>query len=124
MLAMMGAFAQWYSDNLAHETSKGKKERALQGYYNGDLPFGYIKGDDGIPVIESREALAVDRAFSMYATGEYGFQGIADIVNSMGFLTRTKRKQDIYGAVGPRPFTCDSVRDMISNPFYSWLCYL
>ncbi|MBT9161437.1 MAG: hypothetical protein DDT27_01549 [Dehalococcoidia bacterium] len=119
MLAMMGAFAQWYSDNLAHETSKGKRERALQGYYNGDLPFGYIKGDDGIPVIEPKEAVAIERAFPMYATGDYGFQDVANEVNTMGFLTRNKRKQDIYGAVGPRPFTCDSVRDMISNPFYA-----
>ncbi len=119
MLAMLGAFAQWYSDNLAHETSKGKRERALQGYYNGDLPFGYVKGDDNIPVIELNEARAVERAFSMYATGEYSFQEIAETVNSMGFRTRNKRKLDIYGAVGPRPFTCDSVRDMITNSFYA-----
>ena len=119
MLAMLGAFAQWYSDNLAHETSKGKRERAMQGYYNGDLPFGYIKGNDGIPIIEPKEAVAVKRAFEMYATGDYSFQDIANEINVMGFLTRNKRKQDIYGAVGPRPFTCDSVRDMISNLFYA-----
>lgn len=107
MLAMLGAFAQWYSDNLAHETSKGKRERALQGYYNGDLPFGYVKGDNGIPVIEPREAASVERAFSMYATGNYGFQAVAELINSMGFLTRNKRKQDNYSAVSPRLFSWD-----------------
>lgn len=119
MLAMLGAFAQFYSDNLSHETSKGKRERALQGHYNGDLPFAYVKGDDGIPAVEPNEAVAVERAFSMYATGNHGFQDVADEVNAMGFLTRNKRKQSIHGAVGPRPFTCDSARDMVSNPFYA-----
>ena len=88
MLAMLGAFAQWYSNNLAHETSKGKKEHALQGYNNGDPPFGYVKGQDRIPVLEQNEVRAVERAFSMYATGEYSFQDIAEGVNSMDFSTK------------------------------------
>jgi site-specific DNA recombinase len=38
MHAMM---AQWYRDNLAFETAKGKKARALAGLPNGDPEYGY-----------------------------------------------------------------------------------
>ena len=119
MLAMMGGFAQWYSDNLAHETSKGKRERAQQGQYNGDLPFGFIKGEDGIAVIEPKEAKAVKRAFSMYVTGRYSFREIAETFNTKGFMTRNKSGRDMHGNITPRPFTADSTRDIVSNPFYT-----
>jgi hypothetical protein len=47
-LALLGAFAQYYSDNLSQETKKGWAERRAQGLYCGLLPFGAIKGEDGV----------------------------------------------------------------------------
>ncbi|MFC1961348.1 recombinase family protein [Chloroflexota bacterium] len=41
MLAILGAFAQWYVDNLAAEVRKGKRQRAANGRWNGTLSFGY-----------------------------------------------------------------------------------
>ncbi len=41
MLAMFAALAEWYLNNLSDETSKGKRERARNGGWNGTLPFGY-----------------------------------------------------------------------------------
>ncbi|MEO8611876.1 MAG: recombinase family protein [Chloroflexota bacterium] len=41
MMRMLAMFAEWYIDNLSQETSKGKKERARKGGWNGALPFGY-----------------------------------------------------------------------------------
>lgn len=41
ILAMLGAFAQWYTDNLATEIKKGKRERFRQGDWNGRLSWGY-----------------------------------------------------------------------------------
>lgn len=41
ILAILAAFAQWYVDNLAAETRKGKKQRALSGDWNGTLSYGY-----------------------------------------------------------------------------------
>ncbi len=40
-LAMIGAFAQYFSDSLSKHTTKGMKQRAISGYHNGDFPFGY-----------------------------------------------------------------------------------
>jgi DNA invertase Pin-like site-specific DNA recombinase len=54
-LAMSGAFAQFYSDNLSQETKKGWSERKLQGLYCGALPFGAIKGDGGVPIPDMQE---------------------------------------------------------------------
>jgi hypothetical protein len=42
---MIGAFAQYFSDSLSKHTSKGLKERALNGLPNGDIPFGYRRED-------------------------------------------------------------------------------
>jgi DNA invertase Pin-like site-specific DNA recombinase len=50
ILATLGAFAQYYSDNLSAETKKGKHERTAQGLYNGPLPFGVKKKPDGAVV--------------------------------------------------------------------------
>jgi site-specific DNA recombinase len=41
MLGMLAVLAEWYLDNLSQETSKGKRERARKGSWNGTLPFGY-----------------------------------------------------------------------------------
>ncbi len=41
ILAMLASFAEWYLDNLRNEITKGKKERARQGHWNGRLSYGY-----------------------------------------------------------------------------------
>src|SRR5215211_413982 len=53
-LSMLGALAEWYSRNLSTETRKGWAERKRRGLYAGRLPFGTVKGDDGIPAPDSR----------------------------------------------------------------------
>lgn len=57
-MGMLATLAQYYSDNLAQETRKGKAERRAQGLYNGSIPFGMIKGDHGIPALILRLSLA------------------------------------------------------------------
>lgn len=41
MLGVLGSVGQWYLDNLRTEITKGKKERARQGFWNGRLTWGY-----------------------------------------------------------------------------------
>ena len=53
-LSMLGALAEWYSRNLAAETRKGWAERKQAGLYAGRLPFGAMKGDDGVPAADTR----------------------------------------------------------------------
>ena len=48
-LGMFGGMAQLYSENLGEETKKGLAERRAQGLYCGSLPFGVVKGEEGVP---------------------------------------------------------------------------
>ena len=41
MLTVLGTLAEIYIDNLKQETRKGKKQRAREGLWNGNFPFGY-----------------------------------------------------------------------------------
>ena len=128
-IAMLGAFAQYFSDCLAKHTSKGMKERAMSGLQNGDIPFGYERcgeecGDGhkgGIHVVAA-EAEAVGQLFRLYASGGWSLSKLAGWLNEQGFRTRNKRRlDDGYGGsvAGPRPFTLYSVRWIVHNPFYT-----
>ena len=57
MLTMLVGLAQFYSDNLSFETSKGKAERKAQGLPNGLLPFGVRRGRQGIPELDTAARL-------------------------------------------------------------------
>jgi site-specific DNA recombinase len=37
----LGSLSEFYSDNLSHETHKGKLERSQSGFHNGKVPWGY-----------------------------------------------------------------------------------
>lgn len=54
ILATLGAFAEYYSDNLSAETKKGKRERKAQGVYNGLLPFGTVADITDVPITDRR----------------------------------------------------------------------
>ena len=104
---MLAVFAQWYIDNLSAETKKGKKQRALKGFYNGRPPFGYVRSDTGIAQIVPEEADVVREAYGAYATGNYTDRQVADLINGLGFPTRRGRN-----------WSKDSVRDFLQNEFY------
>jgi len=122
-LAMSGAFAQFYSDNLSQETKKGWDERRAQGLYCGTLPFGAIKGEDGVPVLDMEERKTnidgkevvvrnhegLKLAFELSKQGESD-RKVAIVLNTKGYRTT--------GTHGPRPFSRDTIKDILKNRFY------
>jgi site-specific DNA recombinase len=130
-IAMLGAFAQYFSDSLAKHTSKGMKERVMSGLPNGDIPFGYRRHDPDNPAeqkghiyIIPAEAEAVRKVFQYYAAGGWSLSSLAAWLNKQGFRTRNKRPlKDGNGrpATGPRPFSLYSVRWILHNPLYAGL---
>ncbi|RMH44574.1 MAG: recombinase family protein, partial [Gammaproteobacteria bacterium] len=44
-LTVLGILAEIYLDNLRQETRKGKLQRARKGLWNGNIPFGYCRGN-------------------------------------------------------------------------------
>src|SRR5438876_1247670 len=99
-LTILAAFAAYFSDMLAKHTSKGKGERAAQGLYNGDVPFGFRStGPKQPPEFDPKEFPG------LWMIGELRMQGrtaeyIADAVNAAGYRTGSKR-------FGDRLFTID-----------------
>lgn len=118
MLGLFAAFAQFYSDNLSTETTKGHRERAQQGLWNGDLPFGYEKagGKGGsarvAPVVVPAEAELVRGAFQLYAGGTVSTHQVAEWLNDQGARPRSRRADAVHR------FTKATARDMLGNPFY------
>ena len=108
-LALLGAFAQYYSDNLSQETKKEWHERRAQGLYCGLLPFGAMKGENGVPVPNPDTCLGLTMAFELAAQGKSDRE-VAMALNEKGYRTA--------GNQGNRPFSRDTVRDMLQNRFY------
>ena len=117
-LSMLGGLAELYSDNLSQETKKGWHERRAQGLYCGLLPFGAMKGEDGVPVPDMRE---VDNGtgvihnyegllLAFQETIDKGDREVAILLNSRGYRTT--------GNQGTNLFSRDTVRDMLQNRFY------
>jgi DNA invertase Pin-like site-specific DNA recombinase len=104
---MMESMADWYSKNLADEVAKGKKERSRQGYHNNGAPFGMKKNKDKILIPDEAEIIGLRLAFTLYATDEYSDNEIATILNEQGYKTKCGR-----------PFSKDTVRDMLQNQIY------
>ena len=110
MLVMMGALAEFYSDNLSEETKKGMSERKLQGLYCGSLPFGVMKGEDGVPVPDPATHAGLTIAFELAAEGKSDKE-VAQVLNSKGYRTA--------GPMGNKLFSKHSVRGILANRFYA-----
>lgn len=108
-LALLGAFAQYYSDNLSQETKKGWAERKAQGFYCGLLPFGAMKGEDGVPIPHPDTCPGLLMVFELAAEGKTDRE-IAAILNTNGYRTA--------GNQGNRPFSKGTVGGILTNRFY------
>jgi DNA invertase Pin-like site-specific DNA recombinase len=123
ILLVLAFFAQWYVENLSAETTKGKKERFEQGLYNGDLRFGYSKGEDGKPV-PNGDAEGVLLAWAWCTQGKTDAE-IAALLNAAGYRTYRlieSNKKKATPETDPklrRPWTKDSVASLLrAGQFY------
>ncbi len=108
---IFAAFAEYYIDNLSHETSKGKFQRVREGRHNNSVPYGYTSILDAtgkrLAVPDPAAAEFVRQAFERYATGRYTDQDIANWLNEQGARIREGRI-----------FVKDTVRELLKSPFY------
>jgi site-specific DNA recombinase len=108
-LTLLGGLAQFYSDNLSQETKKGWAERKEQGLYAGLLPFGIMKGDNGIPKQNPETYPGLVMAFELAAQGKTDRQ-VSQALNAADYRTA--------GNQGNRLFTKDTVGGILTNHFY------
>ncbi len=122
MLALMGSLAQWYRENLAIETAKGKKAKAKAGGHNGIIPTGYklivdesrpVRANEKPPtkIVLSDLAPHIRDAFEAYATDAYTDSDIANMLNTRGLTTNSHW--------GNRAFSKDTVTAILKNKFYA-----
>jgi hypothetical protein len=69
VMGMLASLTQFYSDDLTQETKQGKGERNAQGLYNRSLPFGMMKGPNGVPVPDPATIDGLRLAFRLCAGG-------------------------------------------------------
>lgn len=89
MEAMLEAFAEYYSRNLASEVEKGKRENAMKGLHvGGTPPLGYDLDRDTMKlVINEQEAEAVRLIFKLALEGD-GYTEIVRELRTKGYKTK------------------------------------
>ncbi|HQG57714.1 MAG TPA: recombinase family protein [Candidatus Dojkabacteria bacterium] len=106
---IMASMAQYYSDNLKTEVKKGIVERFESGYHMSNPPFGYeVRAGSKVMQIIPREEKIIQKIFSLYVTGRYSFQTIADkIYVENNYKNRQGKK-----------FSKSRIQDILSNVVY------
>ena len=147
MLTVLGTLAEIYLDNLRQETRKGKLQRARQGFWLGEYPYGYCNGlcsrctrpngedycpDFGHPdkgdgrglYPHPVEGQVVKMVFDWYAGGQMTGRMIAKKLNGMSITLPEGqmvpiRSKGKLGRSEPNAFGRDLVRDMIKRIVYT-----
>lgn len=120
MEQMLAVFYAFYSQNLSHDTKRGKRHRAMTGEFNGSIPpLGYILITRKEATVDRPAGLYIDQptadlvrlSFERYATGNYSDGEIANWLMSqprIQYLRQNKRAIDK-----------DFVREMLQNWHYT-----
>ena len=146
-LTVLGMLAEIYIDNLRRETTKGKLQRARDGYWNGNPPFGYCRGlcskcknpngdgycpefgkadksQDDILIPHPVESQVVKRVYEWYLSGDYSDGKIAMKLNSSHHQLSdgthlTLRHRGAPGRTEPGKFSASYVRGVLGRVFYT-----
>ena len=105
-LTLMASMAQDEVRKLSERVKFGIKRSIHDGKLGGGTLTGYDK-KDGKLTINEKEAPIVRMLFSLYATGEYGFQKIGEILSEQGYYTKKGKR-----------FSDTTLKKMLKNPRY------
>ena len=109
MVGMLALLAEYYSENLGVETTKGKAERKAKGLANGLVPSGYQSVDGRVAEPDPDTQDGARRAFQLAAEGK-SLSRIVQALITKGYRTA--------GTMRRSAFTKDTVRDRLANQFY------
>lgn len=108
MLQILASFSEFERNTILENIYNGQHQRALEGYYQGNLPLGYNNIPDNKKelMINQHEANIVKYIFESYVKG-HGYRKIANALNHKGYVTKKGN-----------PFSISAVTYILSNPFY------
>ena len=101
---------------ISRRTSESKHYSASQGFFlSSKAPLGYRKWTTDDPrewdsrelIVEPKSSQAIKESFEKYATGEYSYSDIANLLAKKGFTS-----------ANGHPFSRETIRLMLSNKTY------
>lgn len=98
---------EYYSIRLSGEVKRGMMQKALNGGYNSKVPFGYVMGENKMPVPEPAQAHIVKSIFDLYVNQRESISNIALTLNNTGYRTANGNK-----------FERRIIHYILENPFY------
>lgn len=144
MLTVLGTLAEIYIDNLRQETHKGKLQRARDGLWNGNFPYGYCRGlcskckepngegycpEFGKPdksngrllIPHPIESKVVRLVYDWYLSGIESDGHISKRLREYPLTTSGlfARTRGIPGQKSVRTIQKDTIRNILSNVFYT-----
>ena len=103
--------AKNYIDNLSEETAKGMLEKARQGLYPSNAPFGYINFTDNLRKIiipHPINGTLVTQIYGWYASGQYSLSSIFDhLAKNFSSAFENRRK-----------LAKSSIQKILTSPIY------
>ena len=116
MMSVELGMANQYIRDLSVNTKRGQREKARRGEYPGLAPLGYINNPRTKRVeVNRRKAPVIRAAFELYAENKSRFEDIAAFLYERGVRTKKINKS---GSSGDKPLKKDSIKKMLTNPFY------
>lgn len=78
--------AKNFIDNLREETQKGRKKKVEEGFFIGQVPYGYKKLDKCKTVLQEQRSKFVKRAFELYAQGTISLKNLVEQLYKEGYI--------------------------------------
>lgn len=78
--------AKNFIDNLREETQKGRKKKVEEGFFIGQVPYGYKKLDKCTTVLHEQKSKFVKRAFELYAQGNISLKNLVQQLYNEGYI--------------------------------------
>jgi site-specific DNA recombinase len=126
---IFASIAQFSSAVTGQNVRRVNDLKFEKGLHRGAPPFGYVadpsgtRGDPKPPTALEPEFSAVQELFRRLLTGRETYRTLANWLNSRGFRTRNRQPTAAEAEAGsqgsPRRFTEESVRSIVTNPFYA-----
>ena len=107
--ALIGSFAEYYSNALSEKQKENTRRLVGAGLFPWKAPIGYVNTKSGATIApDSERAALITRAFELFATGQYTKAEVLLIVTGEGLRT----------AAG-KPVTKQTFQAMLRNPLYA-----
>jgi site-specific DNA recombinase len=117
---IMASISEFYSRNLATEVRKGFEQKVKAGGTPTRAKLGYLNAREttpdgrniGVIQLDPERAPLIRLAFELYATNEFSFATLCEVLAAKGLRTRPTRKHQGL------PLTTSQIDRILKDPYY------